>query len=541
MLKPISTHYLVLPSMEQVTTYRYSNNQVYILFVVVVFVLFFKLNAPPIYILDEARNAQAGREMFHSKDYIVPTFNGELRSHKPVLHYWFMQPAYALFGETAFAARFFSAVMGVLTILITFLYTRKWLGESVAFCTALALALSTHFLFEFRLAVPDPYLICFSTLGTFAAFTYLQKGIRSQLFLAAIAFALASLAKGPVAIGLPGLSMLIWVIWKKKWNRVFDWSIIVAAIIFFAVALPWYIAVHKATNGQWTREFFFTHNFNRFAEEMEGHGGIFLITIAIIVIGMLPFTTFIGEIIKKRKTFFKHEMVQFAAVITSVFTVFYCISSTKLPNYPMPCYPFFALVFGYFISELISHKTTSKKYPIYILLLIMTAVPVAGYFAIQQEIEAKQISWVALTMLIAPWMMLCFMIFNKNIDWFKRILIIAVPYTFFNILLLHVVYPKLYEKNPVSKTIRIAKNHQHIYAYQIYNPGYNFYLNTNIKEYPSLDSIKARLQQYPDALIISRKEFTDSLKTLNLQVVAQHHDIFELPTTILLTSNAKNP
>jgi 4-amino-4-deoxy-L-arabinose transferase-like glycosyltransferase len=528
-----------LPPMEQATGYRFSKVQVYILFAVVVFILFFKLNSPPIYILDEARNAQAGREMFQKKDYIVPTFNGELRSHKPVLHYWFMQPAYAMFGENAFAARFFSAVMGVLTILITFLYTRKWLGQSAAFCSALALGLSTHFLFEFRLAVPDPYLIFFSTLGTFAAFAYLQNGTRLQLFLAAVAFALACLAKGPVAIGLPGIALLIWVIWKKKWSRIFDWSLLVAAIIFVAVALPWYIAVHNATNGQWTQEFFFQHNFNRFSEEMEGHGGIFLITIAIVLIGMLPFASFLGEIIKKRKTVFQYESVQFAAIVTLVFTGFYCVSSTKLPNYPMPCYPFFAVVLGSFISNLISNKTPSKKYPIWIVFTIMLAVPIAGYFAIQQEVEAKHVSWVAWTLLIGAWMFVSFLVANrKQLDWFKRIIILAISYSFFNIVFLHVVYPRLYEQNPVSKTINLVRQHQHIYAYQIYNPGYNFYLNTNIKEYPMLDSVKAKLDQFPDAVIISRKDFVDILRTLNLEVIAEHHDIYESPTTIILKRNA---
>jgi len=528
--------------MEQTTGYRFSAAQVYILFAVVIFILFFKLNTPPIYILDEARNAQAGREMFHSKDYIVPTFNGELRSHKPVLHYWFMQPAYAVFGENAFAARFFSAVMGILTLLISFLYTRRFLGQSAAFCTALALGLSTHFLFEFRLAVPDPYLIFFSTLGTFAAFTYLQQGTKNQLYLAAVAFALATLAKGPVAIGLPGIALLAWITWKKQWKRVFDWPIFVAGILFIAVALPWYIAVHKATDGRWTKEFFFQHNFNRFSEEMEGHGGIFLITIGIVLMGLLPLSTFLGELIKKRKTVLQYPLVQFAAVVTLVFTVFYSVSSTKLPNYPMPCYPFFAVVLGNFIAELISNRVSSKKYPLWILFIIMAAIPTAGYFAIQQEVEAKSIAWIAFTLYIGPWMLLSFLFINrKNLDWFKRIAIIAISYSFFNILFLHVVYPRLYEQNPVSKTIHMVQSATHIYAYQIYNPGYNFYLNTNIKEYPALDSIKVKLEQYPDALIISRKEFVDSLKTLQLDVITEHHDIFENPTTVILRRNAARP
>jgi 4-amino-4-deoxy-L-arabinose transferase-like glycosyltransferase len=468
-------------------------------------------------------------------------FNGELRSHKPVLHYWFMQPAYAMFGENAFAARFFSAVTGLLTILITFVYTKRLFNQSVAFCSALALALSTHFLFEFRLAVPDPYLIFFSTLGTFAAYTYLERGTRTQLYLAAFAFALATLAKGPVAIGLPGIALLVWVIWKKRWSRIFDWSMIIAAIILVAVALPWYVAVHKATNGRWTEEFFFKHNFNRFSEEMEGHGGIFLITIAIVVIGMLPFTSFLGGIIKKRKTVFQNSLIQFSALVTIVFTGFYCISSTKLPNYPMPCYPFFAVVLGSFVSFLIDKKISSKKYPIYILLLLMIIIPIGGYFAIQQEIEAKHIDWIAFTMLTGPLILIALLLQNRNADWFKRIIIIAAGYTFFNIFLLHIVYPTLYSQNPVSKTINLVKRHQHIYSYEIYNPGYNFYLDTNIKEYSSLDSLKAKLAEHPDALIISRKEFADTLKTLNLQVISEHHDIFELPTTIILKQNAAKP
>jgi 4-amino-4-deoxy-L-arabinose transferase-like glycosyltransferase len=448
-----------------------------------------------------------------------------------------MQPAYMAFGETPFAARFFSAVLGVLTILVTFLYAKRLFNQSVAYCAALALALSTHFLFEFRLAVPDPYLIFFSTLGTFAAFTYLQQGTRSQLFIAAAAFALATLAKGPVAIGLPGIALLLWVLARKKWSRVFDWSMIIAALIFLAVALPWYIAVHQATNGQWTEEFFFKHNLNRFSEEMEGHGGIFLITIAIVVIGMLPFTAFLGQLLK-RKIVYRNELVQFAALVTLVFTIFYSVSSTKLPNYPMPCYPFFAVVLGSFISALIDGKIQVRKYPVFIILGVMLVIPVVGYFAILQEVEAKHVAWIALILLFAPLVLLVLWLLNRKADWFKLITILGISYTVFNVFLLHIVYPALYSQDPVSKTITTVKQHEHIYAYQVYNPGYNFYLGQNIKEFTVLDSVRNRLAQYPGALIISRNEFTAELKTLGLEVIASHHDIFESPTTIILKQHA---
>jgi 4-amino-4-deoxy-L-arabinose transferase-like glycosyltransferase len=74
----------------------------------------------PIYILDEARNAEAAREMFVSGDWIVPTFNGQLRTDKPPLHYFFMIAGFKLFGTTALGARFFSTICGMATLLLIF-------------------------------------------------------------------------------------------------------------------------------------------------------------------------------------------------------------------------------------------------------------------------------------------------------------------------------------------------------------------------------------------------------------------------------------
>ena len=94
-------------------------NKITWLFIIAAVLLFTGIGSTPMYILDEARNAQAAREMMERNDWIVPTFNGELRPHKPPLHYYFMQLAYRAFGMNAFAARFFSAVFGWLTLWIT--------------------------------------------------------------------------------------------------------------------------------------------------------------------------------------------------------------------------------------------------------------------------------------------------------------------------------------------------------------------------------------------------------------------------------------
>ncbi len=501
------------------------------------FLLFFHLGATPIYILDEAKNAQCAREMMERNDWIIPTFNGELRTDKPPLHYFFMILAYKMFGVNEFAARFFSAILGLMTVLITYIYTTRLFNAFVAFCASMVLIASSHFLFEFRLAVPDPYLIFFIALGLFSAYTWLQEKKISQLYIGTAALGLATLAKGPIALALPGLCILIWVMIAGKWKTLFTWHLIPASILLSVITLPWYLAVDKATNGEWTKGFFVENNLNRFSAPQEGHGGFFLITFIFVLIGLLPFIIFIAEVIKQRRKIFQNSIVQFCAIIVLTFIIFFSISGTKLPNYPMPCYPFAAVILGSFLASLFNREIISKKYPYYILLGITSIIPVAGYFAITQETEARQINGITLFLLVTP-LLLLILLFTKN-SWQNRIQMIFIAYCVFNVTGLHFIYPYLYKQNPVAKTLDVVKQCSNIYCYKIFNPGYRFYLPKNIPITYATNTLKSWLQNSPNSIIITRAEFLDSLQGLPLKEIARHHDIFELPTTVILKNNAK--
>ncbi len=509
------------------------------LMAIMAYLLLFRLGATPIYILDEAKNAECAREMMQQHNYIVPTFNGELRTDKPPLHYFFMMAAYSIFGTTAFAARFFSAIMGLLTVLITYYYTKRLLNAFAAFCTAAILVSSTHFLFEFRLSVPDPYLIFFITLGLFSAFTWLTEKSIAQLYIAAIALALATLAKGPVAIALPGLCILLWAAWQKKWSTVFTWHLIPAGILLLAIAAPWYIAVDRATNGEWTRGFFIDNNLNRFSDPQEGHGGFFLLTLLFFVIGLLPFISFIGEVINKRWKVFNKNLVRFSSIVVLAFLVFFSIASTKLPNYAMPCYPFAAIILGNYLALLLNRDISGKKYPFYILIVVTLIIPVAGYFAIAQEAEAAHINWVALLLLATPLLFIASLFIETR--WQRKFKIIIVCYCIFNGIGLHLLYPTLYGQNPVSKTIDMVKKQPNILCYNIYNPGYRFYLDKNVPRAFNIPTLQHWMDSTGSGIIITRTDFLDSLKTLPLTEIARHHDIFELPTTVILQYHDVRP
>jgi hypothetical protein len=175
-----------------------------------------------------------------------------------------------------------------------------------------------------------------------------------------------------------------------------------------------------------------------------------------------------------------------------------------------------------------------------LLLLITILLPIAGYFAIKQETAVASLTWLPITLFIIPIIFIFFLLVRRNADWQRIIAAIAGLFFLLNSILLFYVYPTLYKQNPVAKTIDMVKKSPLVLSYQIYNPGYNFYLGNNIKIYNSIDSLDNQLRQDPEAIIISRKEFIDSLKTLNVDVIAEHRDLFELPTTIILKRHANH-
>lgn len=199
------------------------------------------LGGPRLWDDDEPRNAWAAIEMMMRNDWIVPTFNAELRTHKPVLLYWCMLITYHIGGANEFTARLPSALAAIGTVVLTYAMGRRLFNPRVGLWAAIALACSVSFAMVSRAATPDGVLIFTSTLalamfvfGTFArrrSVTGDEVELLDQppplpraeghwfpqrpalVVLMYAAMALAVLAKGPVGFVLPtaviGMFLLI--------------------------------------------------------------------------------------------------------------------------------------------------------------------------------------------------------------------------------------------------------------------------------------------------------------------------------------------
>ena len=190
-------------------------------------VFFTCLGTPRLWDRDEPRNAGCAVEMLQRNDWVVPVFNAELRVHKPVLLYWLMMTAYGTFGVGEFAARFWSAVLGVGTALVTYHVGRRLFDEEVGFWGAVVLVTTLMFAVAARAATPDSVLIFFTTVAmavyVFGAFPRRDprlddagsprsddRGYYPRWSVVVLIYGLmgvAMLAKGPVGLVLPTASI----------------------------------------------------------------------------------------------------------------------------------------------------------------------------------------------------------------------------------------------------------------------------------------------------------------------------------------------
>jgi 4-amino-4-deoxy-L-arabinose transferase-like glycosyltransferase len=497
-----------------------------------------------IFMVDEARNSECAREMSELGEMVVPTFNYELRTDKPPLHYWFMMLSYALFGVNEFAARFFSAVFGAVTLLLTFYTTRRYLGLKQALFAILIMLASLNIALEFHLAVPDPYFIFFMTAAHLTLFNFLATRNRVSLILTYVFTGLAVMTKGPVAIVLIGLSGLLYVIIKKEltWSKIRQLKLITGVMIVSAIAAPWFIRVGNATNWRWQQEFIFEHNLDRFIGEMEGHGGFFSLTIAYVFIAFLPFSVFIiqsyREVFRKWR---KNDLLLFSTVSSLVIILFFSFSATKLPNYAMPAYPFTAIIIGsYFTME----RTRRLNLLLIINLIISIAVSAGVYFAtrlIPEISSLRNFSWL---FILIPFSAVTALWIWSRYRYFKGVIIaISMGWIIASMISFLWLIPSLSRLDPVQQVLPTIDTSKNTACYGRFNQAFPFYLKKPIQKLNSQENVKEFFRKNPDGYLISTAQFSDELKNLQLKEIFIKKDLFEAPVTIVyqLNSSANNP
>lgn len=495
-----------------------------------------------IYALDEAKNATAAIEMWQSDEWILPTFNGELRYDKPPLHYYAFALAYSWFGTSPFAARFFPAALGFCCIWLVYGFTRKEFNRDTAIWTAFVLCCTPHWIIQFHMAVPDSFLIFFLTCSLLSFYSYLARKTKQihLILLAYVSLGLAVLSKGPVALVLAAGILLCYLTVSKKrqWKHLRSILYFPGILLFLTLALPWYVLVTLQSDGLWISEFFLKHNLNRFSAPMEGHGGGPWVTLGYVFGGMIPFSALLFLRAGKYGALFKpkNDFLLFAAAASGVIVSFFALSGTKLPNYTVPAYPFLAILAGYVIHRVSqSNNSRSIKTFGYISVITIGLVSILPYFILQNTKELYPFRQAALGIVIAGVISLSVLIvvLFRNKKGPAIMISIGMGFYLFTAAFLYLSVPALDRFNPVLNADIQALRQNGVYYFKVFNPAFSFYLQKKI------ENIEIKVAVPENGFIITRERYLPEFDRMNIpySIVHRQKDLFESPVTVVLQIN----
>ncbi len=308
--------------------------------------------------------AASARAMAETGDWLTPRVNGLPRYDKPPLVYWLMGLGYLLPGQQSWnplgtwAARLPSA-LGSLAVMLSLAATllrwpqgRQQLALT-AFSAALAFGLSPLVLLWSRIAVSDAlFSACLAiTLLLFWRGYAAAEHASRRWWLAWVVLGLAVLAKGPVAVVLSAITLILFA-WRQADGerllaRLKPWP---GLLITALVAVPWYAAELWVEGQPFWDSFFGYHNLQRFTGVVNNHLQPWWFFLPVLVVASLPFTPLllhglVASLRCRRTSLPPAQSLQlFAACWLLAVLGFFTLAATKLPSYWIPATPAAALL-----------------------------------------------------------------------------------------------------------------------------------------------------------------------------------------------------
>jgi 4-amino-4-deoxy-L-arabinose transferase-like glycosyltransferase len=238
---------------------------------------------------DEARFAQATKQMIENRDYVDIRFQNEVRYKKPVGIYWLqagvVTSARALGMTQALTTiwlyRVPSLIGAIGAVLLTYWTALAFVSRRAALLAGLMMASSILLGVEARFATTDAMLLAavVAAMGVLARL-YLpeqraQLDARSAWTLPAIfwtALAVGVLLKGPLILMVVGLAALLLVIIDRRAAWLNGLKPLIGLLWFAALVLPWFVAIIGRADDAFIAESVGHDLIPKLYSNQEGHG-----------------------------------------------------------------------------------------------------------------------------------------------------------------------------------------------------------------------------------------------------------------------------
>lgn len=317
----------------------------------------------PVMDRDEARFAQASKQMLETGDYIDIRFQNEPRHKKPAGIYW-LQAASTAVSNTLrltdtsepviWTYRIPSLLGAIIAVLGTTWGASALVGRKPALFAGAILASCLLLTVEARLAKTDAVLLGTSVLAMAALIRLYQnhKSEKVSVYTLWIALAVGVLVKGPI-IFLPVVTSIIVLCTYMRSTR---WlgdrkTHIRGMLVFCLIALPWYILITIQTNGVFFQEALGNDFAQKITSVQESHGappGIYVLS---LLVTFWPWTPLLLISLMAIWRLRRHSCVIFCMAWSIPTWLILELIPTKLPHYILPLLPALAILTAFSVKD----------------------------------------------------------------------------------------------------------------------------------------------------------------------------------------------
>lgn len=470
----------------------------------------------PVIDRDEAHFAQASRQMVQTGNYFQIRFQDHTRFQKPPGINWLQAASVKLFSKADARAiwpyRIPSLLGALLSVLLTYFFSRRFVGRDTALFAAALLASSLLLVVEAHMAVIDTSLLSSVLLMQGALWIIYQEGMdkKKASWAWALCFWLA-LAYGFVLKGVTPLVAVLSIATLCLIERQVKWlaglRIVSGLLLFILLSLAWLMMVNHAEHSNYLLQMFHKDLLPKLQGGHESHGKPPLFHLAILPLTSWPASLFLWQ--GGVYAFFNRhaKLVRFLLAWILPTWIFFELMPTKLPQYVLPTFPAIALFCALSISDLNQAKPGKWMHFLHILWTIISialALSLACIPLLLQE-QMGLISYLLfITIAFMSILAVCYAwkgIYKRAAYTILAMALITYPLIFEGLL------PRLQSPWLTSKLVQLIDNHKisrekPLVVVGFEEPSLVFNLNTYLVQFTDSQAAAKILQADPSRIAV---------------------------------------
>jgi 4-amino-4-deoxy-L-arabinose transferase-like glycosyltransferase len=356
-------------------------------------VLFWRLGVPSFWDPDEAHYAETTREMIATSDWSAPFYNEQAFFDKPVLFHQLQGTAMRLVSDPETGARLVPALAALGLVAITVWFGTLMLSRDAGIVAGLMLAACPGVFGLARYAILDTLFTMFMFGGAACLAVAALRDRPWLQWVGYVAIAMGVQTKGPIALVLCGLTMLILIAISADLRRrllALHW--VMGLGVIAVVSAPWFVYMYFRFRQDFVNGYILDENFRLFAGSRFANQPGFWFYFQILAAALLPWTgLLIGRLIDDVRAIRRGETLDGVELMLWSWTLavvgFFTLSTFKLDHYVFPAAPALCLLCARAWTDVradqYAARNRASRVGLYLIAPLLVAIGVGcGYFLV---------------------------------------------------------------------------------------------------------------------------------------------------------------